>query len=572
MAARSDLRRTEVENGGDAGASPLEVARKAASDLRWLDVYEVLSEIDRQSALTAEDLELLATSAFLRGCGDDCRHARLRAYQIYVNQGDFRRAARCAARIGLDQLSVGEVARAAGCLPTSLTTCSAWVAQAAALLEHEEECAEHGYLLVPMAYELLAMKGNPDGAASTAAQAVDIGRRFDDPDLLASALAIQGRAMLRSRRVHEGMAFLDESVTVVVTGEVSPPIAGLVLTAAIDASKEAFDLRRFDQWTRALTNWCEQQMGMVTFRCWELAHRATLSQLHGRWSEALEVAKRACEGPIADADPSAAATALYRRGEILRLRGDLTAAQSAYRQASRWGLDPQPGLALLRLADGDTNAAVAAIGRVLAESQDRLERAKLLPAQIEILLCVGDLPAAAKAAKELDDIAADHDSPTLDATARQARGAISLSEGNSLNALKSLRQASRVWRHFDLPYEDARVRLLIARCCRMLGDEDTAALELDIARKIFTRLEAKPDFSHTWTMFDKVPTTSTPGLTKRELEVLRLLATGMTNRAIADELMVAVRTVDSHVSSIFTKLGASSRAAATAFAYRHHLV
>lgn len=555
-----------------ARISALEDARKASTDRRWLDVYEALSQIDAQSALPAADLELLATAAFLCGYAGDCRQARLRAYQIYVNTGDFRGAVRCAARIGLDQLGTGEIAQAVGCLPASMSSCSAWVAQGSALLEHEEDCAEHGFLLVPMAFEQLVMEGNPDRAANTAAQAAEIGRRFGDLDLLAFALSIQGRSILRSGRVLEGTAVLDESVTVVATGDVSPPICGIVLSSAIDASEEAFDLGRFDDWTRALTEWCEAQKGMVAFRCRSLGHRARLSQLHGRWGDALENATQACAEPIAGADPAAAAAAVYRQGEVLRLRGELRAAGAAYDQASQLGLEPQPGLALLRLAQSDTRAAVASIGRVLAESRVRLQRARMLPAAVEVLLGSADLAGAARAATELVEIAADHGSPGLEATAKQARGAVLLAEGDALAALASLRQACRVWRHFALPYEEGRARLLIARCCRMLGDEDTAALEVSVARQIFTRLGAKPDLALCESIFAKAPAASTYGLTGRELQVLRLLATGSTNRAIANELVVAVRTVDTHVSSILAKLGVSSRSGATSFAYRHHLV
>jgi tetratricopeptide (TPR) repeat protein len=406
-----------VGNQLAAGISALEGARKAAADRRWLDAYEALSQIDGQSALTAADLELLATASFLCGHAEDCRQARLRAYQIYVNRGEFRRAARCAATLGFDQLSTGEIAQAVGCLPASMSSCSAWVAQGSALLRQEEECAEHGFLLVPMAYEQLVMEGNPDGAASTAARAAEIGRRFGDLDLLALALSIQGRSTQRSGHVLEGMAVLDESVTAVATGDVSPPIGGIVLSSAIDASEEAFDLGRFDEWTRALTKWCAAQKGMVAFRCRSLAHRARLSELHGRWADALAEAAQACEEYIADADPAAAAAAVYREGEIRRLRGELTAAEAAYDRASQLGFEPQPGLALLRLAEGDTKAAVASINRVLAESRGRLRRARVLPAAVEILLGSADLPGADTAATELAKIAADYGSPALEATA-----------------------------------------------------------------------------------------------------------------------------------------------------------
>lgn len=465
MTAPSGFRRAEGEVSGDAGPSPLERARRAGADLRWRDTYEALSDLDRRSVLGADDLELLATAAFLRGCGPEAQQARLRAYQIHVSNGDVHRAVRCATRIGLERLSSGEVAQAAGCLPVSMSACSALVGQASALLGQAEESAEHGYLLIPVAYEQLAMEGDFDAAASTAARAVRVGRRFGDPDLLALALAIQGRAMVESHRVQEGMASLDESVALVVAGGVAAPVAGLALTAALDAGVRAFELARCDEWTRALTRWCDGQEGMLAFRCRSLAHQAAFHHGHGRWEEALEVAERACERPVAQLDTTAAAAARYQQGEVLRLLGDLRAAEAAYRQASERGVDPQPGLALLRLAEGDTAAALAAIDRALGESRGGLGRARLLPARVEALLTAGDPSAAGETARELAAIAGQHGTPALEASAEQALASVLLAGGEALPALKASRRAYRVWRHFELPYEEARALLLIARCC-----------------------------------------------------------------------------------------------------------
>lgn len=572
METRSGVRRAAGEDSGGAGGDRLEGARRAAADRRWLDAYEALSELDRRSALAVEDLELLATAAFLCGRGQDCRQARLRAYQLHLHRGDVHEAARCAARIGLEQLSAGEVAEAVGCLPVSMSACSAWAAQATALVEHEEQGAEAGHLLIPVAYEQLAMQGDPAGAAEVAAQAVVIGRRFGDSDVLAMALTVQGRALARSHRVPEGMALLDESVTLAVAGQVSPPVAGLALTGAVDTSEEAFELDRCDAWTRALARWCDQQEGMVAFRSRSLSQLAALEQRHGRWDTALEMAEQACEPPIDEPDPMAAAAARYRQGEVLRLRGALRGADAAYRQASERGLDPQPGMALLRLAEGDTAAAAASLLRALGETQSGLDRARMLPAQIATLLAAGERPTAAEAARELDQIARLHATPALEATADQADAAVLLAEGDASAALTSARSACRVWHHFDLPHEQAQARVLIARCCRMLGDDATAVLELEAAGKIFSRLGAKPGLDQARTMAGRSTDVSTHRLTRREQQVLQLLATGLTNRAIADRLHVTTRTVDTHVSRILTKLGVSTRSAATALAHRHDLV
>ncbi|HSJ85248.1 MAG TPA: LuxR C-terminal-related transcriptional regulator [Acidimicrobiia bacterium] len=568
MAVRSGWWPTASDHGGDAGGISLEEARSLIVGRRWDDAYEGLSLLDLHSPLDSKDLELLATAAHLRGKDGESKHARLRAYQIYLNSGDPRRAALCAIRIGFDQISTGELAEATGCLPASLTNCSAWVAQASALVESEEECAERGYLLIPVAYEQLVLEGDLDLAADASARAVEAARRFSDPDLLAFGLVVRGRTLTRSERAEEGLVQLDEAVALVIAGDVAPSIAGVVLASAIDTADEAFDFRRFREWVETFEEWCDLQQGMIAFQSRSLAHRATVDQRVGRWDEALEAGRRACEGLIADADIPAAAAAHYRQGEVLRLRGDLDGARVAYREASRLGVDPNPGLALLRLAEGNIGAALALIGRALGETQQRLKRAKMLPAQVEILLASGNATAAAEAAMELEEIATTHPTPILAAMAQHARGAVLLTEGDIGAALQRLRQACRVWRHFGLAHEEARSRLLIARCCRTLGDEDTATLEQDEARRIFTRLKAGPDLMQ----LEPGSTASTYGLTNRELEVLRLLASGVTNKSIAEELTVAVKTVDSHVGSVFTKLGVSTRAGATAFAHRHHLV
>jgi DNA-binding CsgD family transcriptional regulator len=570
MASRSDLRSARATSRSDR-AAPGD-GRRAATELRWRDAYDALSELDGQSPLAAEDLEILAIAGYLCGHAEEARQARLRAYQLYMNSGNARGAARCATIIGFQELDAGEIAEATGCLPATMSSCAAWVAHASQLLSRVPDGAEHGLLLIPTAYEQLVMEGDPHHAAETAARATAIGRRFGDADLLALSLMLQGRAMVKSLRIPEGTALLDNAVTVIGTGEVSVPVAGIVLTSAIDASGEAFDIGRFEEWTRTLAAWSEHQQGMVAFQSRSLVHLAVLSQLRGRWDEAIDLTERASQEPIAAADPSAGAAAAYALGEILRLRGEVADAQVAYHEAHRLGMDPQPGLALLRLAQGDVKAGMAAIGRVVLETTGPLDRARLLPGQVEILLASGDLATAADAAGELVNVALAHGSPALHARAQQARGATLLAQGDAAAALSALRDAARVWHRFNLPYDEARCRTLIARSCVMLGDADAAALEVDLARTMFASLGARPDLAQV----ESVPVTARPKstyeLTRRELEVLRLLATGLTNREIAHELTVSVRTVDTHVGSILAKLAVSSRAAATAFAHRHHLV
>ncbi len=411
-----------------------------------------------------------------------------------------------------------------------------------------------------------------EAAAATAAEAAAIGERFGDRDLFALAVHEQGHIQIRSGQVEAGLALLDEAMVAVTAGELSPIVTGLVYCGVIAGCQEAYELRRASEWTTALTRWCEQQPGMVAFtgRC--LVHRAEIMQLHGDWPDALEEARRAAERFGQQMDRAAAAEARYRQGEVHRLQGDWAAAEAAYREASRSGWEPQPGLALLWLARGDGDAACAAMRRVVGETTEPLRRAGLLPAYVEILLAVGDSEEARRACLELDEIARGYESGMLGAMAAHATGAVDLSEGDARAALVALRHAAKVWREHEAPYEEARVRVLLGLACRALGDEESARLELDAARAGLQQLGAGPELAR----IDALTRTTASGdaheLTARELQVLRMVAAGATNKAIAAELVLSDRTVDRHVSNIFAKLRVSSRAAATAYAYEHELV
>jgi DNA-binding CsgD family transcriptional regulator len=543
--------------GGDG-----ELARghEAAARLAWAEAYTALSLADRSSSLAGEDVELLATAAYLLGRVEDCLRALQRAQRLHAERGDLRRAARCAFWLAFHLINQGELAQANG-----------WLARANRLLEHEQECAERGYLLVPVALRQL-VAGDHAEAGRTADRAAAIGRRAGDADLVTLALVLHGRALVRAGRVGEGLVLLDEAMVAVVAGELSPPVGGTIYCSVIDACQEILEWRRAQEWTAALTAWCGRQPDMVTFTGQCLVHRAELLQLHGAWPQAVAEARRAGERLVLGADSHATGAALYRQAEVYRARGDLTAAEDAYQQASLQGLEPQPGLALLRLAQGRTDAAAAAIRRVVAETSERFRRAKLLPAQVEILLAAGEVGAARDAADELTGIAEGYDTPALRAVADHAHGAVLLAEGDARAAVVALRRAGQVWRELEAPYEAARVRVLVGLGCRALGDEEAAAMELDAARGVFAQLGAAPDLARLETLARGGAGSKGHGLTARELQVLRLLAAGKTNHAIASDLVLAEKTVDRHVSNIYAKLGVSSRAAATAHAYQHRLL
>jgi DNA-binding CsgD family transcriptional regulator len=371
---------------------------------------------------------------------------------------------------------------------------------------------------------------------------------------------------MRDGRVREGLALLDEGMVAVTAEELSPIVTGIVYCGVILACQEVYEVRRAREWTRALSDWWALQPEMVAFtgRC--LVHRAEILQLDGSWPDALEEVQRAGERFVETKNP-AAGLARYRQGELLRLQGEFGAAEEAYKEASGLGWEPQPGLAQLRLAQGRAEAAAAAIRLAEVATSLPIERARLLPAFVEIMLAVGENESARRACVELQELARGFESAMLTALVAHAQGAVHLAEGDAQAALVALRNARETWHALEAPYEIARTRVLVGEACRALGDEEAAALELDAAGSIFERLGARPDLARL-----NARTTDSHGLSRRELEVLRLVASGKSNREIASALVISEHTVARHVQNIFAKLGLSSRAAATAFAFEHDLV
>lgn len=536
-----------------------ERGRVAFTRRAWGEAYAELFAADRDAPLGIEDLERLAVAAYMLGRDDESADAWERAHQACLHLGDAVRAARCAFWLAFGLINRGEVARGGG-----------WLARVQRLLDDtDRDCVERGYLLAPAAIARFAA-GDPATAYATFSQAAAIGDQFHDPDLMVLARTGQGRTLIRLGKIAEGMVLLDEVMVAVMADAVSPILVGATYCSVMDACREIFDLRRAREWTAALSHWCASQPDLVPYRGQCMVYRAEIMQLHGAWSDAVDEATRACEWLSRPPAP-AAGPAFYQRAELHRLRGEFAKAEQAYRKASQLGHIPQPGLALLRLAQGRLDAAVAAIRRAVEEAQDRLTRAKVLAAHAEIMLAARDLPAARVAADELTAVAADLDAPLLRAVAAHATGAVLLAEGDARAAVDALRRAWTAWQELDAPYEAARARTLIGLAYRALGDRDTAAMELDAARWVFRQLGAMPDVIRVEALVREAAPAAAGGLTAREMEVLRLVAAGKTNRAIADDLFLSERTVDRHVSNIFTKLGVSSRAAATAYAVEHDL-
>jgi DNA-binding CsgD family transcriptional regulator len=523
----------------------------------WTDAHRALLLADQSAPLDVDDLERLSTSAYLIGHDLEFERCVGRRHRAHVEAGERDRAARCTFWLGLALLFRGETTQA-----------NAWIARGQRLIAGCD-CVERGYLLLPLA-EQQVRDGRVAAAHMAAATAAAIGDRFGDADLVALARHVQGRALIRQDQVLAGLELLDETMLAVIAGDLSPIVTGLMYCSVIEACRQVYALSRARDWTFALSAWCEGQSEAVAFNGTCLVHRAEIMQFQGAWPDALAEASLACErSERADRKPPAAA--LYQQAEIHRLRGEYARAEEAYRGASRMGYDPQPGLALLRMAQGQTDAACAAIRQLVSATTDRIRRARLLPAWLEIMLAAGDLQEARGACGELQSASEAFEADVLRATAVAAQGAIALAEGNAQEALGPLRGAFEAWTRLEAPYESARVRVLIGLACRGLGDEETTALEFGAARAVFEQLGARPDLTRLDSLDAAAPSRQEHRLSARERDVLRLIAAGHTNKAIAAKLFVSERTIDRHVSNILGKLDVPSRAAATAYAYEHKL-
>ncbi len=540
-------------------AGTVERGREAFARRAWGAAHALLVAGE---PLAPEDLERLGTAAYLLGRDDECAEALERAHLEHLRRSELEAASSCALWLAILLLLRGEMARASG-----------WHARAERLAEQVgRDCPATGYVLMPPFLHAL-MAGDPAAAQLIADRMTAIGERFADADLIALGLLAQGQALLALGATKRGMSRLDEAMVAVTTGEVSPIPAGIVYCAVIEACMDVFDLRRAAEWTAALQRWCASQPDLVPYRGQCLVHRSQVLAAHGEWADALAEADRANRWLAKPIHP-ARGLALYQQGELHRLRGEFSEAEQAYREASMCGREPVPGIALLRLAEGNVDAAVAAVQRMVEESRGRLDHTAVLSAAVEILLAAGDLEMARTMGETLVEAAATFDAPMVQAMVDDALGTVLLAEGDAPAALVALRGARSVWHELGMPYEEARTRAQIGLGYEELGDHDAGALELDAARATFERLGARPDLERLRVMLDDRLDRHRPAtpLTDREREVLRHVAAGMTNREIANILTISEHTVGRHLQNIFVKLGLSSRAAATAYAYQHGLV
>ena len=465
-------------------AALVDVARKATVRHSWREAYHAYSGSDERE-LTPEDLERFADAAWWTGGLDQAIALRERSYAGFSAAGDQLGAARLALTLSWDHLNRAAFAVSRG-----------WFSNAERLLDGLPEAAEHGYLALSRGVTALLAEGNVGKALPELELAHDIARRAGDRDTQVLALVGKGRAFVQTGEVEQGLAILDEASTSAVSGELRPFATGLVYCVTITSCQDVGDFRRAAEWTEAASRWCEQEdMNGFPGAC--RIHRAEIMRLRGDWPQAEQTALAACE-ELHDFDRFVTAGGYYEIGEIRRRRGDFAAADEAFRTANEFGRPPQPGLALLRLAEGRVDAAAAGIARALAEIQEPLARVRSLPAQVEIAIAAGDLGAARSAAEELQQLVdsykiGDRRAPAFDAAVHLAFGQIRLAENDSERAIRELGRARDEWHRIGAPYETAQARMLLGIAYRSHGDEHDAMLELQAALTTFARLGAKLD-------------------------------------------------------------------------------
>jgi DNA-binding NarL/FixJ family response regulator len=556
--------------------SRLELAHRLHSTERWVEACDVFVAVDDVEPLSARDLELLAESAQVMGRGELAVATLRRAYEARVASGDFNRAIAIAFWLWQALVINGEFSRARG-----------WAALMRGLIGRAPEdrgagpseipgtTEDSGWLLITEAYGLIGT-GRYEEAGGVLETAARLGASQAETDLKAFATTMWGRALVKAGRLGEGLTHLDEAMVAIVDRDTTPRATSMLYCSAIATCLEAHEWSRAREWTLALGAWLDElphQSGVYFGNC--RVYRSLLWRLRGDWPQALHELDEVCGELREGFGQRIAGHAYYELGELHRMLGDPEAEQD-YRRARDRGAEDQPGLALLRLSQGETASAVAGVRRALVEATDPLARLGLLPACVQIMLEAGHLEEAESAAEEIASIIATYDTPVVRAELAQARGAISLARGDVDSALVLLREATRTWREVEAPYAVASVAVLVAEACRALRDDEAAKAELESARETFARLGAQPDVRRVEALQRRQrpnqASATAHALTSRELEVLALVAAGASNHEIAGRLFLSDRTVHRHVSHIFEKLGVRSRTAAAAVAIRERLI
>lgn len=536
----------------------LDLGRSAFSEHRWSDALDCLARADTEGGLPPQDIELVASVAMLLGKESEGVAYLTRAHDEYVTMGDMAGAARCAAWLVLYLMNLGEPARGSG-----------WLSRAKHLVEGMDDPTEaEAYLLIPSALGAL-YGGNPVASNELFGRALEVGQRFHDRDLTALGQLGVGTARITLGFPDEGLEFLDEVMVSVTAGDVSPIPSGIIYCAVIGTCRLTLDVQRAHEWTAALARWCGRQPDMVMFSGQCQSHRAELFILHGAYEDAL-AALRIAQERSRHGDPEATWGAWYLQGEVCRLTGFYAEASSAYAKAAETGFEALPGLALMLVRQQKESQAQTMVRRALSGA-DPANRRRLLPAVVDVELAAGDLDAARAAADEFGAPVRDAGRPMEQALAAQADASVLLAENNADAALAAARKAWRLWYSLEAPYGAATCRVLAGRACALLGDQDSAVMEFEAAKAEFADLGATPAVAEVLELSGATSKDASP-LTSREVEVLRLIAGGHSNRTIARELYLSEKTVARHVSNILSKLVVPSRAAATSYAFEHGLM
>lgn len=528
-------------------------ARQAAEAQDWATAFEQFSQLDNASTLEAEDLEVFAQAAWWQGRLDVAIHAHERAYQAFSKSGRIDAAVMCSLFLFYDYINQGDFAVG-----------MAWQGRAARLAKEIPGSPAEGYVGV-VACGAAYGEGNLESCLSQAKRVTELGEKHGDPTLMAWGLHWEGLCLIKQGQLNEGWTLLDEAMLEVSMKQVQPIWAGFLHCSTIQICEELGDPRRGWQWVETTERWLSSAADGSVFPGICRMFKARLLQERGTWEEAEAEASRVSQ-ELRTRQVRTAARGYYEVGEIKRLRGDLKSAEELFTQAHQMGFDPLPGLALAHLAQGRLETAADLIERALDEAPDRLNRAKLLPARVQISLARKDETAATQAAEELAATATDYHSPRLTAATYAARGALLLFRTDPEEALVQLREAVRLWSELDCPYEEGLARVLSGKALRALNHEDGAKMELKAAREIFARLGSTAELQRTEQLLGDA---NPGGLSDREVDVLRLVAEGRTNKEIAAELFISENTVARHLSNIFLKLDISSRAAAAAYALKH---
>lgn len=441
----------------------------------------MLRAADADSRLAGEDLERLAEAARWSRHFAQMLDGFERAEAAYATEGDNRGAGRVALALAREHYQRGDDAVASG-----------WFGRAAALLEGDTECAEHA-LMTCIAGIVTFGDGDLDTASQLLTEAIATARRVGNRDVEGLARIYQGHVMVSAGDERAGLARVDEATAAAISGELGVQTAGSIYCSTIFFCRNRGDWRRAGEWTEASLRWCERESvsgfpGLCRF------HRAEVMRFRGALDEAEGDALQAVE-ELLESAPRFAAFAFHELGEIRRRRGDRAGAADAFRRAAERGFDPQPGLALLRLDEGDLAGARASIRRALADPAGLVQESRglILPVAVTVELAAGDVETAREAVAALEARAADADTPAFAAAATGARGELALADGRNEDAVRELRQAWRGWSELGAPYEAAYARVHLAHAYLADGARSDAALELEAARATFERLGASTD-------------------------------------------------------------------------------